>query len=57
MPQKILLVDDEPRNLDLLEQELTDLGYGVEPRAVELHWRSWPRLLRTLFCSTIRCPA
>jgi len=30
MPQKILLVDDEPLNLDLLEQELTDLGYGVE---------------------------
>ncbi len=30
MPQKILLVDDEPLNLDLLEQELTDLGYGIE---------------------------
>src|SRR6266550_2737653 len=30
MPQNILLVDDEPLNLDLLEQELTDLGYGVE---------------------------
>jgi DNA-binding NtrC family response regulator len=30
MPQKILLVDDEPLNLDLLEQELTHLGYGVE---------------------------
>ena len=30
MSQKILVVDDEPLNLDLLEQELTDLGYGVE---------------------------
>ena len=30
MPQKILLVDDEPLNLDLLEQELSDLGYAVE---------------------------
>ncbi|HEY7218699.1 MAG TPA: sigma-54 dependent transcriptional regulator [Candidatus Binatia bacterium] len=30
MPQKILLVDDEPLNLDLLEQELTHLGYGIE---------------------------
>ena len=30
MPQKILAVDDEPLNLDLLEQELSDLGYAVE---------------------------
>jgi two-component system, NtrC family, response regulator AtoC len=30
MPQKILLVDDDPLNLDLLEQELTDLGYATE---------------------------
>ena len=30
MPSKILIVDDEPFNLDLLEQELTDLGYAVE---------------------------
>jgi len=30
MPQKILVVDDEPLNLDLLEQELTDLGYAVD---------------------------
>jgi DNA-binding NtrC family response regulator len=30
MPYKILIVDDEPFNLDLLEQELTDLGYSVE---------------------------
>jgi DNA-binding NtrC family response regulator len=30
MPDKILIVDDEPFNLDLLEQELLDLGYGVE---------------------------
>ncbi|MGH7816521.1 MAG: sigma-54-dependent transcriptional regulator, partial [Candidatus Binatia bacterium] len=27
MPSKILIVDDEPFNLDLLEQELGDLGY------------------------------
>jgi DNA-binding NtrC family response regulator len=30
MPQTILLVDDEPLNLDLLEQELTELGYAIE---------------------------
>src|SRR5918993_1096852 len=30
MPQTILIVDDEPLNLDLLEQELTDLGYAVD---------------------------
>jgi DNA-binding NtrC family response regulator len=30
MPHRILLVDDEPLNLDLLEQELSELGYGVE---------------------------
>jgi len=30
MPNKILLVDDEPFNLDLLEQELTDQGYTIE---------------------------
>jgi DNA-binding NtrC family response regulator len=30
MPDKILIVDDEPFNLDLLEQELTDRGYAVE---------------------------
>ncbi|OGQ78964.1 MAG: Fis family transcriptional regulator [Deltaproteobacteria bacterium RIFCSPLOWO2_12_FULL_60_19] len=30
MPNKILIVDDEPFNLDLLEQELTDRGYSVE---------------------------
>jgi len=29
MPNKILIVDDEPFNLDLLEQELGDLGYAV----------------------------
>jgi DNA-binding NtrC family response regulator len=29
MPNKILIVDDEPFNLDLLEQELSDLGYVV----------------------------
>jgi DNA-binding NtrC family response regulator len=30
MPNKILIVDDEPFNLDLLEQELTDRGYAIE---------------------------
>ena len=30
MPNTILIVDDEPFNLDLLEQELTDLGYASE---------------------------
>ena len=30
MPNKILIVDDDPFNLDLLEQELTDLGYAIE---------------------------
>jgi DNA-binding NtrC family response regulator len=30
MSQTILIVDDEPLNLDLLEQELADLGYAVE---------------------------
>ena len=30
MSKTILIVDDEPLNLDLLEQELSDLGYGVD---------------------------
>jgi DNA-binding NtrC family response regulator len=30
MAQTILIVDDEPLNLDLLEQELAELGYAVE---------------------------
>jgi class 3 adenylate cyclase/CheY-like chemotaxis protein len=30
MPNKILIVDDEPFNLDLLEQELSDQGYAIE---------------------------
>jgi class 3 adenylate cyclase len=30
MPIKILIVDDEPFNLDLLEQELTEQGYAIE---------------------------
>jgi DNA-binding NtrC family response regulator len=33
MPGKILIVDDEPFNLDLLEQELADLGYSSERAA------------------------
>lgn len=30
MRNKILIVDDEPFNLDLLEQELTDRGYAID---------------------------
>src|SRR5262250_3341407 len=30
MASKILIVDDEPFNLDLLEQELADQGYTIE---------------------------
>ena len=30
MPNKILIVDDEPFNLDLLEQELEDQNYSIE---------------------------
>lgn len=30
MADKILIVDDEPFNLDILEQELTDQGYTIE---------------------------
>jgi DNA-binding NtrC family response regulator len=30
MPKRILIVDDDPFNLDLLEQELADLGYATE---------------------------
>jgi class 3 adenylate cyclase/ActR/RegA family two-component response regulator len=30
MTNKILIVDDEPYNLDLLEQELSDHGYAIE---------------------------
>ncbi len=33
MAGKILIVDDEPFNLDLLEQELTDRGYSIERAA------------------------
>ena len=33
MANKILIVDDEPFNLDLLEQELTDKGYAIERAA------------------------
>jgi DNA-binding NtrC family response regulator len=29
MAQSILLIDDEPLNLDLLEQELSELGYSI----------------------------
>ncbi|OGQ83523.1 MAG: guanylate cyclase [Deltaproteobacteria bacterium RIFCSPLOWO2_12_FULL_60_19] len=34
MANKVLIVDDEPFNLDLLEQELADQGYSIE-RAVD----------------------
>jgi class 3 adenylate cyclase len=30
MPNKVLIVDDEPFNLDLLEQELADQNYAIE---------------------------
>jgi CheY-like chemotaxis protein len=30
MTERILIVDDEPFNLDLLAQELKELGYAVE---------------------------
>ena len=30
MPKRILIVDDEPFNLDLLEQELSDYDYAIE---------------------------
>ena len=30
MPNKILIVDDEPFNLDLLEQELMEYDYVIE---------------------------
>ena len=30
MSKKILIVDDEPFNLDLLEQELADYEYVIE---------------------------
>ena len=30
MANKILIVDDEPFNLDLLEQELQEQGYEIE---------------------------
>jgi two-component system, NtrC family, response regulator AtoC len=30
MPKRILIVDDEPLNLDLLDQELADLGHGTD---------------------------
>jgi len=33
MPNKILIVDDEPFNLDLLEQELMDYDYVIEKAA------------------------
>jgi adenylate cyclase len=33
MPNKILIVDDEPFNLDLLEQELADQDYAIERAA------------------------
>src|SRR5581483_4781638 len=33
MPNKILIVDDEPFNLDLLEQELADYPYVIERAA------------------------
>jgi DNA-binding NtrC family response regulator len=34
MPKRILIVDDEPLNLDLLDQELADIGHTTE-RAID----------------------
>jgi CheY-like chemotaxis protein len=30
MPNRILIVDDEPLNLDLLDQELAEMGHVTE---------------------------
>jgi CheY-like chemotaxis protein len=38
---KILIVDDEPFNLDVLEQELADRGYAVERAADGAAARRW----------------
>jgi DNA-binding NtrC family response regulator len=50
MHERILIVDDEPFNLDLLTQELTDLGYAVArarsgPEALEATEASRPELV------------
>ena len=50
MLYRILVVDDEPLNLDLLEQELSDLGYAVDkagdgPTALESIARASPDLV------------
>jgi CheY-like chemotaxis protein len=34
MPNRILIVDDEPLNLDLLDQELAEMGHVTE-RAID----------------------
>ena len=50
-PSKILIVDDEPFNVDYLEQELEDLGYvTVSARNGRRRWKKsrWKR--PTLFC-------
>jgi CheY-like chemotaxis protein len=58
MASKVLIVDDEPFNLDLLEQELTELGYAIErasdgAQALHLIQSTVP----TWCCSIIRCRA
>jgi len=35
-PSKILIVDDEPFNVDYLEQELEDLGYTTPTVSLDL---------------------
>ena len=40
-PDRILVVDDEPLNVELLDQELSDLGYRVEKATNGQEARSW----------------
>jgi CheY-like chemotaxis protein len=43
MVHRILLVDDEPFNLDLLEQELADQGHSIATCAkARTLWRKYP---------------
>jgi CheY-like chemotaxis protein len=56
MPNRILIVDDEPLNLDLLDQELAEMGHVTE-RAIDGS-EALAKLdtsIQIWFCSTIRC--